>query len=176
MSLEPQSGVQQAVQALQDSQGSGGMEAPPLPIDSSIGLPDLPSILERALGEIRGIGEKVKLLEAFAESYRSSELPSLKQGFEELRKGLLALEAELASAKREASITRLIGIVGLWKQPLCANNSEGICTAWRINSDGEIRGLYGDHAVVDMEGVKRVRVSIAYHLCGICPLFRPRST
>jgi len=168
LSSEPQAGVQQA------GQGSGSVQAPSPPIDSSIGLIDLSLSLEKALGEIRGIGERVKILEAFAESYRSSELPSIKQGFEELRKGLQALEAELVSAKREASITRLIGIVGLWKQPLCINNREGICMAWRINSDGEIRALYGDQAVAEVEGVRRVRVSVAYHLCGICPLFRPR--
>jgi hypothetical protein len=183
LSTDPQNTqIAMHVEGLQPvNEGSGSTNSPSSlrgvspPIDSSIGVPDLSNLVERAIHEIKAVGEKISGLEAFVESYRSGDLPSLRQGMEELRKDLKSIEEGLALVKRDASIVRLIGIVGLWKQPMCVNNRDGICIAWRLNSDGEFRNIYGDQSIVDVDGVKRVRVSIAYHLCGICPLFRPRN-
>jgi len=170
----------QAVQGAAPSQpsigddGVGGSQSNVLPIDSSVELLDFSKVVENIIGEIKAVGVRIANLESFVESYRGNDLPSIKQNIEEIRKGLQAVWEDLTNVRRETSIIRLVGIVGLWKHPLCANNREGICMAWRLNNDGEFRSLYGDQSVVELDGVKRVRVSIAYHLCGLCPLFRPR--
>ncbi len=170
----------QAVQGAAPSQPSigdgevGGSQRNVLPIDSSVELLDFSKVVENVIGEIKAMSVRIGNLESFVESYRGNELPSIKQNIEEIRKGLQAVWGDLTNVRRETSIIRLVGIVGLWKQPLCANNREGICMAWRLNNDGEFRSLYGDQSVVEIDSVKRVRVSIAYHLCGLCPLFRPR--
>ncbi|MEM4970373.1 MAG: hypothetical protein QXE01_03875 [Sulfolobales archaeon] len=154
--------------------GASGSQGNVLPMDSSIEVLDFSRVFENIAREIKAVGDRLGNLEAFVESYRGNDLPSIKQSIEEVRKGLQAVLEDLVNVRREASIARLIGIVGLWKQPLCANNREGICMAWRLNSDGEFRSIYGDQSIAEVDGVKRVRVSIAYHLCGLCPLFRPR--
>ncbi len=167
----------QAVQGLASSQpyiGNSGSQGDVLPIDSSVELLDFSRVVENIVEEIKAVGVRLSNLESFVESYRKDDLPFVKQNIEEIRKGLQAVWESLTNVRRETSIIRLVGIVGLWKQPLCANNREGICMAWRLNNDSEFRSLYGDQSIVEIDSVKRVRVSIAYHLCGLCPLFRPR--
>lgn len=144
-----------------------------LAVESTTGLRDIEAIIDRVLVEVKSLFERVSGLEERSGVFRD-DLGSLRKELEDLRAKLGEVHSDLLLIKRESTISRLAGIVGLWKLHMCSNNNQGVCTAWRINSDAELKAIYGDQAVVDVNGVKRARVSIAYHLCSYCPLFRPR--
>jgi hypothetical protein len=162
------------------SPGSGGSQdqASPGPqgvlaVESTAGVRDVEALLDGVLVEVKTLFERVSGLEEKSGVFKD-DLGSLRKELEDLRARLGEVHKDLLLVRRESTISRLAGVVGLWKLHMCSNNSQGICTAWRINSDAELKAIYGDQAVVDVEGVKRARVSIAYHLCSFCPLFRPR--
>jgi len=163
--LSPGSGGSQD----QASPGSQGV----LAVESTAGVRDVEALLDGVLVEVKTLFERVSGLEEKSGVFKD-DLGSLRKELEDLRARLGEVHKDLLLIRRESTISRLAGFVGLWKLHMCSNNSQGICTAWRINSDAELKAIYGDQAVVDVEGVKRARVSIAYHLCSFCPLFRPR--
>lgn len=153
----------------QSTPGSQGV----LAVESTAGVRDVEALLDRVLVEVKSLYERVSGLEERSGVFRD-DLGSLRKELEDLRARLGELHKDLMIVRRESTISKLAGVIGLWKLHMCSNNNQGVCTAWRINNDAELRAIYGDQAVVDVDGVKRARVSIAYHLCSFCPLFRPR--
>ena len=149
-----------------------------LVVDGGIGVIDVVGAIDKINLDLRSLGSRVDSMDNSLRSLKESAetIPAVKRDIESLGEAVQLMRRDIESVRRDALISRLVGIVGLWKLSLCSNNRSGVCYAWRLGDNlHEITAIYGDQVVVDVEGVKRVRVSIAHHLCGICPLFRPRA-
>lgn len=147
-------------------------------IDGSVGIIDVVGAIDRITQELRSMGSRIDNIDNSLRSLKEGvdTISGMRQEIESIRGSIRSINSDIEAARKDASISRLIGVVGLWKLSLCSNNRAGVCYAWRLGDNlYELAAIYGDQAVVEVDGTKRVRVSIAYHLCGICPLFRPRA-
>lgn len=164
----------------QGQQGVGvSVDRVSLVIDGSIGIIDVVGAIDRISQEIRSIGSRIDGIEGSLRSLKDGvdQIPGIRQEIESIRASIRSASNDIEAVRKDASISRLVGVVGLWKLSLCSNNRAGVCYAWRLGDNiYELTAIYGDQAVVEVDGARRVRVSIAYHLCGICPLFRPRTS
>lgn len=149
---------------MQSKQGLEATGKASLIIDGNVGILDVVGAIEKINQGLGSISSRIEALD--------SSLRSIRDNVDTIP----AMRHELEAVKKEASISRLIGIVGLWKLSLCVNQRSGVCYAWKLGDNvHELLAIYGDQAVVETDGARRVRVAVAYHLCGICPLFRPRT-
>jgi len=176
--VTPNTGSASSEQGGQDRQGVVGSNNSSLIVDGSVGVIDIVGVIDRINTDLRSISDRVEGLDNSLKSLKSSVdvIADIRRDIESLGSAIQSMKGYVESVRKEASISRLIGVVGVWKLALCLNNKSGVCYAWRLGENiHEITAIYGDQVVVEVDGVKRVRVSMAYHLCGICPLFRPRA-
>ncbi|HWQ17903.1 MAG TPA: hypothetical protein VNL13_08755 [Sulfolobales archaeon] len=165
-------------QGNKDQQGVVSSNNSSLIVDGSVGVVDIVGVIDKINTDLRSISNRVDGIDNSLKSLKNSVdvITDIRRDIESLGSAIQSMKEYVESVKKDASISRLIGVVGVWKLALCLNNRSGVCYAWRLGENlHEITAIYGDQVVVEVDGVKRVRVSIAYHLCGICPLFRPRA-
>ncbi len=177
--ISQDAGIQSPANNAQGQQDAGiGINRISLIIDGNVGIIDVVGAIDRIGQEIRSIGSRIDSIDSSLRSLKESvdQIPGVRQEIESIRASIRSASNDIEVVKKDASISRLIGVVGLWKLSLCSNHRAGVCYAWRLGDNlYELTAIYGDQAVVEVDGVRRVRVSVAYHLCGICPLFRPRT-
>lgn len=166
---------QQRIQApdVQEArQPSGGLWASP---EEGAGPVDLIGILNKIHQDLGASGSRISSLEESVKKiYSALETTASSKDVEALRASLASVEAEVKSLRAQAGLTALMGLVGMWKSSLCSHNRAGICYAWRLNGEEPVRQIYGDEGLAQADGVLRLRVSKAYHMCSICPLFKTR--
>lgn len=160
----------QAQGAQEARQQPGGLWASP---EEGAGPVDLAGLLNKIREEVGAASSRISYLEESVKRISSGlEAAASSKDVEALRGSIASIEAEVRSLKAQAGLTALMGLVGMWKSSLCSHNRGGICHAWRLNGEEPVRQIYGEEGLARADGALRLRVSRAYHVCSICPLFR----
>ena len=104
---------------------------------------------------------------------------------EEIEKTVKNIARELGSVKSKTefiekkiviveSFMKLAEAIGEWKMSTCKHQENGVCRLWRFKR--EILDTVKNVQFIRDGEVYRAKVSTATWICGLCPLYKPKTS